>query len=120
MSDDAGKTWYEKNIRGVWNVFPLPEFVQLDSPIVDVISIDNVIYIMSRSKYGSWDDTSGFFFRYKSADEGQSWSDCLTFDTQFFGRSNLAEKPYRYSTYDNNTETEHWFKQDDAIVIQAK
>lgn len=120
MSDDQGKTWYKKNIRGIWHVFPLLEFLQLDNPIVDVISIDKTIYIVSRKRHALYDPFSGFFFSYKSNNDGKSWSSCFTLEPPIYDRSNHVYKPGLYSFYDNKTSTKHRLKLDPSEVIQGK
>ena len=120
MSDDQGKTWHEKNMRGIWNVFPMFEFLKLDNPIVDVISKEKTIYIVSKQQYMSWDDSTGFFFRYKSNNEGKNWSSCTTSDTEYYGRSNYAHEPYCYYTYDNEVKARHNLEQDYSEVVQAE
>lgn len=114
VSDDHGKTWTEKNIRGIWNLFPLLDVLQLDNPIVDIISSEGTIYIVSHSKYGTWDNSSGFYFSYKSDDDGQSWSS-LPYNTIRIMRTKLQNQPNKYFFRIN--EKTHTIEHDYSVII---
>lgn len=123
MSKDNGKTWYQKNFRGIFGVFPELEILDFD-PMVDIISVRGKVSIIKHVTKGDWEPFDGFYIFSYSIDEGNSWHiEYKLFSKttrQYLYGTSLKNKPNTYSYYDKITNTNHKLKQDPSEIVQIK